>query len=547
MSAEANRPRPQRLGDAVLAHEAQHRVIGCAKPPVRLDLEHHLPEAVGRQRRHHAHQFGDGKIGAEADETGIERHQFLLRPGRASQQDPGKPGQAVDLRSELPETGRRRWLARAPGAPVRREDPLAPACGGAAAFIAIDRDCSRLSPRPCRREREDWVPRLLGLIEGGEVSHLEWLGAVPSSRATKGLEEQIEKVAFLKELGADRLILPDLPLVGLEHFSRRMTSRKPAALTRIKDPHRTIEVACFLRLTMLRVTDASLTLLDHRIAALWRAARERAEEARASRLRRFRELLGDLAGLAGDEALDAAELRSRLHGLIARFETERDTTQVSAIRQELGRKSQDLARLLKTARAAALAVPADHQLTAAFATLDAVAASSAATLPNGDSQPFGLSWQGLIEQPDRAAALGCFRAATLIALKRALRNRSISVAHSLSHRAPEDKLIPLKLWQRSHGRFIRDLNLPASPEKYLQRLEAGLTAGLAAMAEAVEAGTVAIKDFRRNALHSIKRVAGHFEKADVERERQPVQGTSAFSNPGKFLLVEREEMFDLKC
>ena len=83
-------------------------------------------------------------------------------------------------------------------------------------------------------EREDWVPRLLGLIEGGEVSHLEWLGAVPSSRATKGLEEQIEKVAFLKELGADRLILPDLPLVGLEHFSRRMTSRKPAALTQIR-------------------------------------------------------------------------------------------------------------------------------------------------------------------------------------------------------------------------------------------------------------------------------------------------------------------------
>ena len=100
-------------------------------------------------------------------------------------------------------------------------------------------------------EREAWVPRLSALIEGGEMSHLEWLGAVPSSRATKGLEEQIEKVDFLKELGADRLILPDLPLAGLEHFSRRMTSRKPAALARIKDPHRTIEVACFLRLAKL--------------------------------------------------------------------------------------------------------------------------------------------------------------------------------------------------------------------------------------------------------------------------------------------------------
>jgi hypothetical protein len=195
-------------------------------------------------------------------------------------------------------------------------------------------------------------------------------------------------------------------------------------------------------------------------------------------LRRFRALLGDLAGLAGDETLDAAALRSRLSGLIAPFEPERQTTQVTAIRQELGRKSQDLARLLKMARSAALTVPADHRLTAAFATLDAVAASSVAALPDADSQPFGSSWQSLIEQPDRAAALGCFRAATLMALKRALRNRSVSVAHSLSHRAPEDKLIPLKLWQRNHGRFIRDLNLPASAEKYLPRLEAGLTAGL---------------------------------------------------------------------
>lgn len=342
-------------------------------------------------------------------------------------------------------------------------------------------------------ERETWVSRLLAPVEGGEIGHVEWLGAVPSSKGAKGLEEQIEKVGFLKELAANRLVLPDLPLAGLEHFAKRLMSRKPAALARIKDPHRTIEVACFLRLTLLRVTDASLTLLDHRIAALWRDARERAAEARASRLRRFRQLLGDLAGLAGDDTLEVAELRSRLRGLIAPFEPERAATQVAAVRQELGRKSQQLARLLKTARAAEFVIPADHRLAAAFATLDSVAASSATTLPDGISQPFGPSWQGLIDQPDRVAALGCFRAATVMALKRAVRNRSVSVDHSLSHRAPEDKLIPLKLWQRDRGRFIRDLNLPDSAEKYLQRLEAGLAAGLAALAEAVEAGTVAIE------------------------------------------------------
>ncbi len=41
------------------------------------------------------------------------------------------------------------------------------------------------------------------------------------------------------------------------------------------------------------------------------------------------------------------------------------------------------------------------------------------------------------------AALSCCRAATLMTLKRALRNRFVSADHSLS---PEDKLIPLLIY-----------------------------------------------------------------------------------------------------
>lgn len=42
------------------------------------------------------------------------------------------------------------------------------------------------------------------------------------------------------------------------------------------------------------------------------------------------------------------------------------------------------------------------------------------------------------------------------------------------------------------------LNLPAGPEPYLKRLEADLTAGLAALAEAVQAGAVAVGKGTRN-------------------------------------------------
>ena len=110
---------------------------------------------------------------------------------------------------------------------------------------------------PMRSERETWVERLLAPVTGADLSHLEWLDAAPASKSIKGLEEHIEKIGFLKDLGADRIVLPDLPLAGLEHFARRLISRKPSSLARIKDPHRTIEVACFLRLTLLRLTRRS--------------------------------------------------------------------------------------------------------------------------------------------------------------------------------------------------------------------------------------------------------------------------------------------------
>jgi hypothetical protein len=165
-----------------------------------------------------------------------------------------------------------------------------------------------------RAERNGWLRHLLTPVEGTAMSRLEWLGVVPAGRSPASLEEQIAKIGFLERLGASRLVLRDLPLAGLEHFAKRMMTRKPAALKRLQEPHRTIELACFLRLTLLRLTDASLTLLDHQIASMWRGARDRAEEARAGRLRRLRWLLGNLEGLAADEALDAHDPRVRLRG-----------------------------------------------------------------------------------------------------------------------------------------------------------------------------------------------------------------------------------------
>lgn len=343
------------------------------------------------------------------------------------------------------------------------------------------------------QESSRWVEQLLAPVEAESMPHLEWLRVTPSGRATRSLEEQLDKIQFLKGLGTDRLVFPDLPLAGLEHYAKRVLTARPAAVPRFREPRRTIAVACFLRLCLLRLTDTSLTLLDHRIAALWREAQQRAKDARAGRLRRIRGLLGELFILAGTTDLDADALRTQLGDLIAPFAPERETTQVAEIRQELAREPVELQRLLRLARSADLAVPISHALTAAFATLDRLTAAAATTLPADTPNPFGPSWQSLLDLPDRKAALGCFVAATAMALKRALRNRSVSVGHSLSFKPPEEKLIPSALWERDRNRFVRELAVPATAEQYLPRLEAGLADRLEALAAAVEAGEVAIE------------------------------------------------------
>ena len=79
-----------------------------------------------------------------AEQAGIERHQFLFRPGRTPKQDPGEPGQAVDLDQDFRKLG---VTDGTPEHPARRFDAwilwlrLAP---GDPEFVALDGDGASL-------------------------------------------------------------------------------------------------------------------------------------------------------------------------------------------------------------------------------------------------------------------------------------------------------------------------------------------------------------------------------------------------------------------
>jgi hypothetical protein len=59
--------------------------------------------------------------------------------------------------------------------------------------------------------------------------------------------------------------------------ARRLASRAPAVTARIAEPTRTIEVACFLRYSLMISTDHLLWMVRRRVADLWRKAAEEAD------------------------------------------------------------------------------------------------------------------------------------------------------------------------------------------------------------------------------------------------------------------------------
>ncbi len=107
---------------------------------------------------------------------------------------------------------------------------------------------------------KSWDEALLRPREDG-ISTLEWLQR-PPRRKLKGLKEQLEKVAFLKALEVDAYALDELRLERQRDYARDLHRRRPARFRDLKNPRRTLEMVCFLRITLLQTTDIAVSFAD---------------------------------------------------------------------------------------------------------------------------------------------------------------------------------------------------------------------------------------------------------------------------------------------
>ena len=145
----------------------------------------------------------------------------------------------------------------------------------------------------------------------------------------------------------------------------------------------------------------------------------------------------------------------------------------------------------------------DHPLLLALENLRSLYQAEAVELPTEIRCPFVPRWETFVGGADRRQARAAFEAATLLYLRRCLRNGSAWIRHSLSYRGREAFLIPASLWASDRTRFYQRLGLAPACRTYLAPLIATLEASLEALSQAVTAGDILLED-RQIHIHALR-------------------------------------------
>ena len=360
-------------------------------------------------------------------------------------------------------------------------------------LLAIKRHEHRLAAR-IRREVEplvlvEWAATLTRPREDGTTTQT-WLWAAPAKHSTRQIDTLLARIDLLYRLGVDRY-LADVPEAILRRYARRLASRRPFAGARIVEPARTLEVACFLRYCLLATTDQLLLMVQRRVAELWRVAGTGVEAITSDWATLYQELTREVARLAVAPA-DGVLLQGELRRVLAEQRARQPRSRADRIRDRLIEGVRPVRSLLRALIRLPWAGTDGHTVMDSLHVLQVAYEADDTELAPSVTLSLGRVWRDVLAGPDRARALAAFEVATLLALRRALRNGTFWIEHSLSFRSRERLFIPPEQWSTRRPALCRRLRLPQHAEAFLEPLLDRATAGVEALAVAAADGRVTV-------------------------------------------------------
>ncbi len=333
----------------------------------------------------------------------------------------------------------------------------------------------------------------LTVAHGAGVSLQTWLWAPPAKHSSRQIEEMIERIEHLYELRVHER-MSDFPDDLLRRHARRLAGRPPSAGALIQEPARSVETACFLRYCLLLATDRLLMMVRRQVADLWRRAATDALATHSDWALLYQELLAELGTILANSGADEGQIRAHLHSLLAAHRARRPSSRAEIVRERLIDGVRPVRSLLSALVQLPWAATDQHPVREALLRLQELYAHDQRHLPVGTQIFLGRVWQGVLNGPDRERAFCAFEVATLLALRRALRNGTVWIDHSLAFRSRERLFIPEERWQAQRRPYFRRLGLPTDAAVFLEPLVERAETGMAAVAAAAQAGTLRVDD-----------------------------------------------------
>ncbi|WP_404303340.1 Tn3 family transposase [Alicycliphilus denitrificans] len=353
---------------------------------------------------------------------------------------------------------------------------------------------------------------------GGTI--LDWLKEQPGKHGLKSLSEAGKKIDHLKTLGVHEWQIDAIGAERIKAFARAVVHRPPSATRALAEDTQALELACFLRATLLEFTDDAFYTAGRQLNRMIGHGRNRVQTKRAQsaaeyaqREIRVRELI---------HASDTTD-QQKVQALQEMYPLDQATANLSGsalVREHLAGERFALGAVLSAFSNVEIEGPEGNKALAQVKALRELQEMGAKELPaEFDSSITDPAWRELIDGLDRARALGALQASAALAIHQGLRGGSLWVDHSWKHKNREEFLIPMDVWERDRKQLIGGLGLYSEPKLYLKGVRHNCEVGLQALSEAVAAGKVEINE---NGEISLPRLSPQDIDMSVSRTRDAI-------------------------
>jgi len=111
-------------------------------------------------------------------------------------------------------------------------------------------------------------------------SHLEWIKTPSGRHGPTTLAEILEKISYLKSLGVHKWSLAGVSLPKQHAYAQQVQARRPAKNRELEESRQAIELVCFLRVSLLELTDIAVQQNLRRSQDLFREATQKVRTTR---------------------------------------------------------------------------------------------------------------------------------------------------------------------------------------------------------------------------------------------------------------------------